>query len=495
MASQTSSHSAVADRPSLVGSRRPRLRSVPPRVESLGDLATRQAAAAGLVLDPWQADVLDGALGIREDGKWAAFHVGVVVSRQNGKGSILESRVLAGLLLFGERTIMWSSQEMKTSLESFMRVEALFDSCADLRRRVKRVSHANGSEGIELRNGARLRFVARSKGSGRGFSGDLVILDEAYALTGEHIDALLPTMSARTLATPCGPQLWYTSSPPLDSMSGAPLFRLRAQAVSGAPRVAYFDYGAVGDLANLSGVDLDDRSLWAATNPAAGTRISEEFIADERTAMTDEGFARERLGIWPAEPSEGWQVIPEAAWNARADVDAERPEGSLSFSVDVTPDRKWSTISVAGERDDGDIHLEVVDHKPGTGWVVGRLRELVDKWEPCAVVLDPAGPAGSLIAACEAADVDLVLPTAREIGQACGQFYDGICGETPSMWHVGDARLTSALAGAHTRTLSDAWAWARKDVAVDISPLVGVTLAAWGFEKFGRGAVPLVAWR
>ena len=58
---------------------------------------------AGLVLDPWQELVVDGAHGVREDGKWAAFEVGVNVPRQNGKGGILEARALAGLFLFGER--------------------------------------------------------------------------------------------------------------------------------------------------------------------------------------------------------------------------------------------------------------------------------------------------------------------------------------------------------------------------------------------------------
>jgi hypothetical protein len=141
------------------------------------------------------------------------------------------------------------------------------------------------------------------------------------------------------------------------------------------------------------------------------------------------------------------------------------------------------------------VHLEVIEHQSGTGWVADRMRELVEKYEPCAVALDASGPAGSLIAALNAADVDLQIPTAREIGQACGQLYDGICGETPSMWHRGQPELMTALAGAQTRPLGDAWAWARKNVTVDISPLVAVTLAAHAFEMHGRNAVPLVAWR
>jgi hypothetical protein len=40
--------------------------------------------------------------------------------------------------------------------------------------------------------------------------------------------------------------------------------------------------------------------------------------------------------------------------------------------------------------------------------------------------------------------------------------------------------LDAAVAGARQRTLGDAWAWSRRAVSVDISPLVAVTLAAWG---------------
>jgi hypothetical protein len=55
----------------------------------------------------------------RADGKWAAFEVGLNVARQNGKGSILEARELAGLFLLGERLIIHSAHEFATSLEAF----------------------------------------------------------------------------------------------------------------------------------------------------------------------------------------------------------------------------------------------------------------------------------------------------------------------------------------------------------------------------------------
>lgn len=198
--------SAVA----LLGSQVPRVMVVPPAVSSSGPETVELAASAGLVLDPWQELVLNGALGERPDGKWAASEVGLIVPRQNGKGGILEARELGGLFLFGERMLLHSAHEFKTSLEAFRRLLALVTNTDDLRRQVKRVTTSHGEEGIELRTGQRIRFVARSTGSGRGFTGDLNVFDEAYNLLAQSLSALLPTLSARP-----NPQTWYASSAPL----------------------------------------------------------------------------------------------------------------------------------------------------------------------------------------------------------------------------------------------------------------------------------------
>jgi hypothetical protein len=37
------------------------------------------------------------------------------------------------------------------------------------------------------------------------------------------------------------------------------------------------------------------------------------------------------------------------------------------------------------------------------------------------------------------------------------------------------------VAGAAKRPLGDSWAWARRGLSVDISPLVAVSLARWGY--------------
>ena len=187
-------------------------------MRSDGDVAIQLAKLAGLELDPWQQDALVLMLGRRADDSWASTECVEIVARQNGKGTILEARVLAGLFLFNEQLQMWSAHEYRTALEAFLRVRTLIDNLAEegiLGKNDVKISTTHGSEGLTLATGQRLKFIARSKSSGRGFSGDLVILDEAFALTRAQHSALLPTLSARE-----NPQILYTSSPPLDGDSG-----------------------------------------------------------------------------------------------------------------------------------------------------------------------------------------------------------------------------------------------------------------------------------
>jgi hypothetical protein len=81
----------------------------------------------------------------------------------------------------------------------------------------------------------------------------------------------------------------------------------------------------------------------------------------------------------------------------------------------------------------------------------------------------------------EAAGVAVTRTTARDVAQACGQLFDAAT-DTKTLRHLGQDSLDSAVAGAQQRRVADAWAWDRQALTVDISPLVAVTLAAWGLE-------------
>jgi hypothetical protein len=468
----------------VIGVQEPRVYSVPAFTSTLGVEAVELAASVGLVLDPWQAFVLHRALGQREDGKWAAFEVGVDVARQNGKGAILEARELVGLFLTGEDLIIHSAHQFDTSMEAFLRMEDLLESNADLSRQVKAVSRSHGSEGFTLKTGQRLRYRTRTKGGGRGFTGTTLMLDEAMVLPESFHGALLPTVSGQSELG--NPQVWYTGSAvdQLIQEDGVVFARVRERGHKGDdPSLAYFEWSVdAGEDVLPDQVEpeiMGDPGLWATANPGLGIRISVEHIEHELRSMDSRTFAVERLGIgdWPVTDKSLMTVISLELWERLTDKGSE-PIDPLCFALDVSPDRDHACIAVSGTRTDGFHHIEIVEHRSGTGWVVDRLAELSEKHDPLAVLCDERGPAASLVAELLDRHVPVQTVKAAEYAQSCGSFFDTV--EQEKVRHLAQPPLKAALRGVKTRPLGDAWAWGRKKSTVDITPLVAVTLALWG---------------
>lgn len=482
----------------LLGAEAPRVELRQPAAYSLGGPAEELSARAGLVLEPWQASGLEMMLDVRADGRWAAFEYAELCPRQNGKTALLAARALAGLFLLDERLIMWSAHEYKTAMESFLLMRDLIgalgettgarDNLIDVGGVLVKVNSTNGEEQFErLDTRQRLKFLARSKGSGRGFSGDCNLIDEAFAYTPAQQSALMPTMNARP-----NPQICYASSPPLDSDSGEVLFALRRRAEAGEAGLNYRDWGLAGDLdelMRLSEADrsalLDDRTQWAASNPALGRgRVDEESILRNRRAMREEDFAREIGGIWPVPPEEGGRVIRSATWNALADPSSTIVSQCV-FAIDANPERTWAAIAAAGRNADGVPHVELVPPSADGGpwpraldWVVPRCIELNTSHEPVGFVIDPSGPAGSLTKELADAGLPVFEVTGREWVQACELFYDAVHAEPQGLAHLGDPLLSGAVSAARKRDVGDgAFAWGRKNSQTNIAPLVAATLA------------------
>ena len=403
----------------LRGSQLPRICTVPPAVVTAsGQDAVELAAGAGLVLDPWEAFVLEQACRERADHTWAAFEVGLIVGRQNGKGAILEARELAGLFLFNEQLILHSAHEFKTAQEAFLRIKGLIDNVDAFRRRVQTMRTSHGEEGIELIGGQRLRFIARSRTLGRGFSGDTVILDEAFELPESALSALLPTMSARP-----NPQIWYTSSAADQEthQNCDVLGRLRRRGIAGtSPRLAFMEWSVnETGLDDLQRVALrQDRQAWATSNPGFGIRINEEFIESELGAMSPKAFDVERLGIgdWPSEEGEDGP-IRRSDWNECA-TNALPESDAPVFFIDATPGLSSASIGVAVLHD-GKPHLELADHRPGTDWLVARAVELGAKYEDATFAVLGTGAATAFLPILSTVGIEPETFTNQDMGRAC----------------------------------------------------------------------------
>jgi hypothetical protein len=467
-------------RPSVAPSCPPRLLHRPGRaVGSLGPEVVELAGEFGLELDDWQALFLECALAIDPRGRWESFEVGGTVPRQNGKGGIIEARVLGGLFLLEEPLLTYTAHEFKTAQEHFLRIQNLIDAApARYRKRVKTVRKTTGSESIIMHSGHRLRFLARSAGSGRGFSGDVVFFDEAMILYAATVGALLPTMSARTKVTPGGPQLWYTGTAGKGEQA-AVLAGVRDRAIAGGDEGLFFAEWAGGTPDDHAGhdVDLDDVAEWERSNPAIGYgRIETEFVRRERASMTDDEFARERLGLWGTGALRG--AIDPDVWRALGDAQS-KPAGQVALAVDVPPEGRRASIARAGLRADGKVHVEV-DVRPGTGWAVEALAALSKK-RGAAIVLDGGSRAAALIPGLVAAGVTPVVYSTRHVVTACSGFMDRV--DEDGLRHTAQPELAIAVDAARRRKVGDAWAWHRRDTSVDISPLVAATLAVHGLNE------------
>lgn len=456
----------------------PQLVHLPPGVVSLAAAVEtiELAESVGLVLDEAQRFVVNAACGERADGSWAASEVADIEPRQNGKGDTKIARQLAGLFLFGEALQIHTAHEFPTANEMFLRLVSLIEGSDDLRRRVARVRYANGEQGVELLNGNRLKYRARTGGSGRGFAGVSVLYyDEALFLTDAHMGASRPALITNPNA-----QVWYASSPGL--ATSAVMWRLRKRALrQDGSRLAYIEHTAEDVSLDTNGrvrsrrPDPDDRGAWALANPTLGDRITVEAVESERASMSTETFLRERLGVWDPElGQDNTGPWPAEVWLAALDVNAA-PEGRLAVGVACTPGQSWSSIAVAGGG-----RVELVEHRPSATWLVDRLVELRDRnsdLRDASVAVDSSGPAGFVIRALETAGFAVVKVGAQLMGQACAYMSTSVTEGQVRVRPHDD--LTAAVGGAQTLPKDDVWVWSRKDDSTDISPLEAVTLAHW----------------
>jgi hypothetical protein len=450
----------------------PRVRVAPRAPSNDSDDAAFLASSYGLTPDPWQADVLHDWMGRRRDGRWSASTCGLAVPRQNGKNGALEIRELFGLVALGEK-FLHTAHEVKTARKAFIRIASFFENerqYPELAALVKEIRKTNGQEAIVLTTGGSVEFIARSRGSGRGFTVDVLVCDEAQELTDEEIAALLPTISA----APSGnPQVIVTGTPPdpAKETQGEVFRRIRGEAGSDK-RLAWTDFGvADGPLP-----DVDDRELWRRVNPTLGIRLSIEEIERERVVLSPEDFAKERLGWW-GDPDADGSPVPLEAWQACRDQDSHFAPGVTALGVHVTPDQRLAYIAGAGKRDDGLIHLEVLA-EVSTTRAADELARLSRARGNAPVWLDPGSHSGALIVDLEARGLKVEPVTLQKLAQGCGQLIIDV--STGAVRHRGQDVLDNAVRGARVKvTARDSWRWAGPNV----SPLSAVTLALYGFSS------------
>lgn len=471
--------------------------------------AVDYAASYGLVADPWQETTCEAWM--RQDsvtGKWLAGTWAITVSRQNGKNGTLEIVELYGMVKLGLR-FLHTAHEVKTARKAFARLKHFFGEKVNdpnarfptLNAMVREVRNTNGQEAIVLKHptdpqkdGGSVEFIARSKGSGRGFTVDVLVLDEAQDLQEDHLQALKPTTSA----APSGdPVTIYMGTPPAEvGLVGEPFIRVRKKAIEGeTTRTAWVEFGATGEVDDMSPQELEDfvrdPRNWADGNPAWGTRINQQTIEDELTEFSAHSFARERLNMWPR-TSSTISAVQKSEWDARKiDIDDVDPDWPiLAIGLDMNPARTKVTIGVIVDAGFGEpLHAELAADAPfdekGTSALVDWLWKRAKRRVP--IVIDYYSPAKSIEAHLKRKKMLVRVLGTSEFTQACAIVYDAIV-KDKSITHIDQEPLNDSLMGVFKEKIGDKGGFKFSPISADtdLGPIMSIVCAYFGAIKFAR---------
>lgn len=456
-----------------MGSQVPSVRVCPKYKETDGKDAVKLLAAAGLKVDPWQADALCDWMGRDRWDIWAAPSCGLSVPRQNGKTCIVTGRAATGMLLYGE-WIIYTAHLQKTATETFMEIRGLFESDA-LTDYVSEIKAALGREQIILKNGGRIMFVARTRNGGRGLHGDCLIFDEAQEVDDSQIESFLPALSASK-----NPQTIYIGTPPDANCTGTVFRQMRQKALNNeSAKTAWAEF-SVEDIG-----DITDRERWAKTNPALGRRIRESTIAAECEQMAPDSFARERLGWWmPIVEKHEDFAIDKTAWQNCASLD-KKPNGRTAYGVKFSADGMIVSLCGAVIADDGKARISLIEQRQtmeGVRWLADWLNERSTK--ACCVVIDGRNGVDVLIDKISKfwrIKGSIIRAGAKDVMASVSTLVNEINEQTVTWYQPQDALNESAITSIK-RPVLGGWAFGGEKS----TPIEACALALWGARTSKR---------
>ena len=456
-----------------MGSQEPTSRIAPNYQQSDGFKAAKILQVGGLTLDPWQMDVLEDWMSKTPAGRWVCSTCGGSVPRQNGKTLLLQSRATAGMLMYGEQVI-YTAHLQKTATETFEEMREFFERPKILKY-VREIKTALGREQIILNNGARIKFLARTRNGGRGQHGDLLIIDEAQEIDENAQASFLPAISASL-----NPQTIYTGTPPDPTAPGIVFRGIRNKALTGdTKRTAWFEY-SVNEIGNVS-----ERERWAAANPALGRRILLSTIESECEQMDPDTFARERLGWWsPVITQEIETAIDAESWNLCASMNP-KPEGKTAYAVKFASDGSEAVICGAVIPKDGPARVTLIDRKPagyGTKWLAEFLIPR-SKAASCVVIDGRNGVDMLIDRICDTWKYkdSVIRASANDMVAAVSVLMDGLADKSFT-WYAPQEDLKESALSSIKRPIGKGWGFGGDNSA----PIEAAALALWGAKTSKR---------
>lgn len=487
----------------LTGKTEPRIWTPPlrrlTRATSLGFAFCDFCEALGVDLLPWQKWLAVHSLEIvTEGGQWRFRYryVLILISRQNGKTFF---EVLLNIFfLFGLKShlVLGTAQNLDTAVETFEDTVAQIESVPELKEVLRKVNRGTGKRELLLDTGDRYKVIAATR-KARGFSSDLIMMDELREQTNwDAWGAISKTMMARPTAILFG----LSNAGDVTSVVLRHL-RLQAHAQLGDPD------GVASARANLGGEDmtdaiglfewsaepdcaLDDRKQWAQANPSLGYGFLTERAL--KTAMQTDPetiFRTECLCQWVE--SRLPEPFPSGSWEGGTDPASYiREDSELFWGIELSQDRKWTTIAVCGMREDGNYHVELVERRIGTEWAVDWFRQRALRYGEMKLCFQERGAPVSGLAE-QIATLNGVTRMAQggpDLSAGWNRFYDAVAACAPNdnrggvkVFHLPQPALDTPGRTCQLRNLGGGIMLPdRVKSPDDISPLMAVAMAYAG---------------
>jgi len=331
----------------LGGVQTPRICSKLNDLPSKGQEMIDFAASLSIELMDWQKFVAIQAHKYKPDNRWHHSEVGICLSRQNGKSTLMMLRILTGMFVWGEGLQLASAHRLTTSLETFRQIVGLIETHPALEKEVKKIRWQHGAEEIEL-FGNRRFVVKAANNAARGLSKpETIHMDELREYKDEDAWSSMrySMMSAKN------PQVWVYSS--AGDQHSVILNKLRERALASATTndpIGWFEWSAEPDAPiNLPSGDIN-WSAFAQANPSLGITIHPDNI---KAAINDppDIVRTELLTQWVDTIN---SAIDPQKW-AMCQIDAIPldPEQPTWLGLDLSPDRKFGAL-VAAQRLSGE---------------------------------------------------------------------------------------------------------------------------------------------
>ena len=489
---------------SIKGSTEPRLYTPPLREltpdTSIGfEVIEFAAEVLRIELMPWQRWLLIHALEVidEEDGWRLRFrNVQIIVARQNGKTTLGSVVALFFLYQLEVGLVLGTAQDVSNAEDTWQMCVEIAQTNTDLAEAIKHVWYTNGSKRLQLQGGRDYRVRASNRKAGRGKSADIVLMDElrehqtwdawaALSKTGiARKNSLLLCMSNAGDGTSVVLRHFRLKA---HSRLGDPDGIVAALGDSETPADETADSSALGlfEWSADPNSDPGDIEQWAQANPALGYTIELAALQDAYANDPIDVFKTECLCQWitstvtPPFPIDSW----DSGKDEKSKIDKKSP---LWWGVDISADRTRASIAVCGKRKDGDWHVELVEYRSGTGWLIKWLQNTAPNYKGMKIALQSRGaPIASMTDIIAAIDgVEVIECAGKDVAGWCGRLWDAVASSADDeidavpVHHISQPALDLAANIAATRPLGDgAWTWDRNKSLEDISPLVAVTMA------------------